>query len=74
MASIFPNRFCSNLLTHPGHFYFGFRAEIIQFKNNAPEKASWLWSFLGMGAHLSFLHGIDAVSKPAPELAPRPTG
>jgi hypothetical protein len=27
MASIFPNRFCSNILTHPSHFNFGFRVQ-----------------------------------------------
>ncbi len=27
MASIFPNRFCTNSLTHPRHFYFGFQAK-----------------------------------------------
>jgi hypothetical protein len=28
MASIFPKRFCSNILTHPGHYYFGFRLKL----------------------------------------------
>jgi hypothetical protein len=27
MASIFPKRFCSNSLTHPSYFYFGFRVK-----------------------------------------------
>jgi hypothetical protein len=36
MASIFPKRFCSNSLTHPGHFNFGFRVETRRMSETGP--------------------------------------
>ena len=44
MASIFPKRFCSNILTYPSHFHFGFWVKMSQnvLKIKLSERTEWL--------------------------------
>jgi hypothetical protein len=58
MASIFPNRFCSNSLTHPGHFYFGFR---VQFRVGGQPDGMQVTSLLIVSSIFQWICSPNAV-------------